>query len=389
MKRLTSALLVFFVLPFTVVTVLAQTQISNYELLLEIPKQQVSEPRVAELSLPLSSGSASSYLFVDSADNNQAFQVEQATVGETAFTVTPSSGQGAGLTDKQNATYVEYPFVAGQSNQGSLTYTFQKATEVSGIRLGFADFSRSPDQIQIEVVGSEDGNNIILDKTAYTSPNIRFPKKLVTNLVVTLYYSQPIRLYEADVIEEGTTATTDTLIRFIVKPNESYSLYYSPTRTFNVNISQYMNFFSEKNPLKLTNIGSFKPNPGYIPLDVDEDQIPDDKDNCPSVANPDQKDTNANTIGDVCDDTDYDGVINNIDNCLAEPNQDQRDIDGDGIGDTCDSQESRFTEQYPWLPWAAMGGVTLVISVLVIMMVRGKSFEAEPITEDVPPPSVK
>lgn len=389
MKWFTTFWALLLGLLFSTSAVQAQTNLSNYELILDIPKQQVNEPKIAELSLPLSSGNSASYFFVDSSSSKQAFQIQQATVGATPFTITPSSGLGTALTDKQNATYVEYPFVSGQSNEGSLTYTFQNATELSGIRLRFADFSRSPDEIKIEVADSVEGNTTILDKTAYTSPNVRFPKKLVKNLIVTLYYSQPIRLYEASVIEEGTTAATDTLIRFVIEPNESYSLYYSPDRTFNTYVPEYMNFFSEKKPLKLINVGSFKPNPSYIPSDTDNDQIPDNKDNCVSVPNSDQKDTNVNNVGDVCDDTDYDGVINNIDNCLIEPNNDQRDIDGDGIGDICDSQESRFTEQYPWLPWAAMGGVTAVIAALVIMMVRGKSFEELNASEAVPPPVIK
>lgn len=50
------------------------------------------------------------------------------------------------------------------------------------------------------------------------------------------------------------------------------------------------------------------------------------QDNCPLVANPNQKDTEEepDKTGDECD------------NCPTVPNPDQTDTDTDGLGDTCD-----------------------------------------------------
>jgi len=48
-------------------------------------------------------------------------------------------------------------------------------------------------------------------------------------------------------------------------------------------------------------------------------------DNCPDVYNPDQRDADADSVGDACD------------NCPTVPNPNQSDIDFDSIGDLCDN----------------------------------------------------
>ncbi len=78
--------------------------------------------------------------------------------------------------------------------------------------------------------------------------------------------------------------------------------------------------------------------------DDDDDGVPNDRDSCFGVENPDQVDTDEDGAGDACDlcpadplnDEDSDGVCQGVDNCPTEPNPDQADSDGDEIGDACD-----------------------------------------------------
>ena len=93
--------------------------------------------------------------------------------------------------------------------------------------------------------------------------------------------------------------------------------------------------------------------------DTDNDGIDNLSDNCVSVSNADQLNTDEDSEGNVCDsdddndgvadvsdpfplddsesaDTDSDGVGNNNDNCIAVSNANQLDTDADGAGDVCD-----------------------------------------------------
>ena len=70
--------------------------------------------------------------------------------------------------------------------------------------------------------------------------------------------------------------------------------------------------------------------------DYDNDGILDNIDNCPTTYNPNQKDTDGNGEGDVCEDSDGDGVLDFEDNCIYIPNPGQEDADADGEGDVCE-----------------------------------------------------
>lgn len=75
----------------------------------------------------------------------------------------------------------------------------------------------------------------------------------------------------------------------------------------------------------------------YVACDSDGDFEADHQDNCNTVFNPDQRDLDADGVGDACDpDLDGDGAPDATDNCQRLAN-DQTDSDRDGVGNACDS----------------------------------------------------
>lgn len=95
----------------------------------------------------------------------------------------------------------------------------------------------------------------------------------------------------------------------------------------------------------VVNVTVTLPQPTIPDTDQDGDGIPNEQDNCPTISNPSQKDSDKDGLGDVCDptpfipqtDTDKDGIPNDQDNCPLIINSDQADFDGNGIGDVCDT----------------------------------------------------
>ncbi|MDH3645299.1 MAG: thrombospondin type 3 repeat-containing protein [Gammaproteobacteria bacterium] len=74
--------------------------------------------------------------------------------------------------------------------------------------------------------------------------------------------------------------------------------------------------------------------------DTDGDGVVNTSDNCPTISNLAQTDTDSDGSGDACDaDDDNDGVADTTDNCPLLSNVTQTDNDNDAIGDACDADD--------------------------------------------------
>ncbi|MCG3136191.1 MAG: hypothetical protein HJJLKODD_00016 [Phycisphaerae bacterium] len=75
----------------------------------------------------------------------------------------------------------------------------------------------------------------------------------------------------------------------------------------------------------------------FDPNDKDGDGIINSLDNCPSVPDVNQLDSDLDGLGNVCDDDDdNDAILDVADNCAMIANPSQDDQDKDGTGDLCD-----------------------------------------------------
>lgn len=104
--------------------------------------------------------------------------------------------------------------------------------------------------------------------------------------------------------------------------------------------------------------------------DSDNDKIRDYDDNCPFISNPDQKDSNANKIWDACEDLDYDGVYFKDDNCPYKWNPKQLDSDNDKIWNECDEKDDRFIESNKIFFISLLVGIIIIFIILMWIMIR-------------------
>jgi uncharacterized delta-60 repeat protein len=107
----------------------------------------------------------------------------------------------------------------------------------------------------------------------------------------------------------------------------------------------------------------YQPCEPIFPGDYDGDTVPDGVDNCPSIPNFAQWDTNGDGIGEDCD-ADGDGVTDDADNCPPKfnvpgndvfYNPNQQDSDGDGDGDVCDGCPLSVDVVNSWHGWTDAG----------------------------------
>jgi hypothetical protein len=282
------------------------------------------------------------------------------------------------MVDGNRTTYAAYDMPPAGEGQVAITVVPESGVFTSSrLSLQLDRNVTPPTTIQIEAITTTpDGkmNTVVVAKKKFNASAIDFPQTTASAWIVTLGYTQPLRINELTFVVADSSLQHIQTARFLAQPEHEYMVYRYPDHIVNISAGEAGHIADGKALRVKPN--AFISNPEYVPADSDDDGIPDARDNCPNMDNGDQADIDHNGIGDACDDYDRDSVLNINDNCPNDPNTRQADADGDGIGDVCDDEESRFTEAHAWVPWAGIGFAAVVIVGLLIFMVRTQSADA-------------
>ena len=338
----------------------AAADLSLYKNLRPIDTAVVNQPTITEVKgLPY----GVSYVLLDDKGNSvpsqsQTIRTSKVIPPVSVEACTSTCKDAPSLADGDERTTFDFPISSSGAQKGKITITYAKPLVTDSLMFRTTRDSYVPTAFTLTIDGKRTLNTL-------SGTSARFPRMEATKVEIEFEYNQPIRFTEVGV-GSVTEEVVSNSLRFVYQPGAQYVLYFDSPSGGESIPGPSINLFA-KEPLLVASLGVVSKNPAYKERDTDVDDVPDSVDNCPMQANKDQKDSNNDGVGDVCDDYDYDGVMTYRDNCPAIVNPDQRDTDKDGMGDACDNEESRLTEKYTWVPW--------VVFALVFIAVLGMGYE--------------
>jgi hypothetical protein len=363
--------------------VVQDVEVSAFRQVLYVPALDIVVPTVVEVPLSGTEVRNKTAVALSSAGQFSAtYYKTYDQVPTTPLTVSLSGGYGNVLymlVDGKYDTTHEFPFVEDAENVVELEVSGQGSmVTTSELRIGLDAHVALPQRVSIYAVDAYGNSKVVLAERALRETVVRFPQTTAQAFRIRFTLAQPLRLAELTLVQKQDVVLND-VVRFLAQPGQAYTLYVDPDRAYG---SVQTEQVSLRDDVGVLQVGGdmLENNPAYELADVDKDGVPDLYDNCVAVANADQKDVDKNGRGDACDDWDRDKVLNSKDNCPELPNRDQRDTDGDGVGDVCDTEEDRFTEANPWVPWAGAGFAGFVIVLLLILVVRSAPRQPEVVT---------
>lgn len=323
----------------------------------------VTQPTIVEITNLSNLGN---YVVTD--DNGNYIEQQSQTIRKSKI-ILPLQAEGCinicknaiTLADGNLDTTFDFPLQSAGIQKGKIKIIYAKPLETDSILFQTTSDSYAPTVFTLVI----DGKRVL---NTMQGGSAHFPKMIAQSIEIEFDYDQPIRFTEVGIGFNKEEMVTNT-VRFVYQPNTKYALYLDSSLERETIPSPAINLFANNKVTGVKLEASHK-NPLYKERDVDNDGIVDGIDNCPRQVNPDQKDSNGNGIGDICDDYDYDGVPTYIDNCQDVINSDQKDADKDGIGDACDDDESRLTEKYKWMPWVVFAGVFWIVIAMAYEIIK-------------------
>ncbi len=365
-------------------------ELEAYRWYKDIPVPAVLVPTVLEV--PVEEYSELPYFIVRNltTGKNEPYYFSRKT-STKEIPVSISSGQSSGsqMRDGRYDTYSDFP--VPRNSQGRVSIRITSGSPILSSKLSVSLSNNVALPNTVEIVANIGGKEkVVVAKKRMSGRVIDFPLTESASWEINFEYGQPLRIAELKLHQQNVERASSANLRFLAQPEHAYRLYYDPDRIVLSQVGESGNLSVAKQVRTVTASASI-PNDLYTIADLDQDTIPDIKDNCVSVANLDQVDIDQNGRGDTCDDFDLDGRLNYVDNCPNLPNASQEDTDGDKMGDVCDEDESRITEKYPWIPWLGIGFAACVLVALfglTAVSMRSRGVVADTTSSQDEPPSV-
>jgi len=288
--------------------------------------------------------------------------------------VTDSSavrGDEENFTDKDFSTSAEFN-LDEDNGEAYVTLKYSEPITSSALNLALEEHVALPYKISIDAKVDDKWITALALTNMYDTM-ITFPQRTAKEWKIYLTHGQPLKIREITFVNDNAKTTNEnTAVVWLARPGETYRLYVDAAAYPQIKTGESGDLLENPDSIVELSLDEIQKNPFFKEPDDDEDAIPNILDNCVNISNQDQKDLDENGRGDACEDHDKDGVIDSKDNCPDHQNSYQQDEDSDGLGDACDSEESRATENKPWIPWAAMGFAAIVVFAVIIHAARKK-----------------
>jgi hypothetical protein len=346
---------------------------TNFQQVIQVESPPILVPTVVEVTLPDMRQLHAQFLVLegDARTPLASRYLRETRTDLTRYVVTEDGRPLRALTDDNPNSTETFSVDPTIQNQMTFEVAAEAPLRASGFTLDLARNVSLPLMVAVEAEQAAGSWTTVVAERRLNNSVVRFPETTAINWRITLTYAQPLRLSALRFLEDDAAQVTQDRLRWLVQPDTDYVVYFDPEAAVALPNLEAGDLRSDIGVLAIDPADvTFSQNLAFVPADSDADGVPDRLDNCVSVANPVQTDIDQNGRGDACDDFDRDGVLNSSDNCPNQPNARQRDEDGDGIGDACDEEESRLTEQNPWLPWLGIGLAVFVFAGLFAVMLR-------------------